>query len=140
MNELYEVISALFTNKDKFATYSDMTLGRNSFMLNRTLAINYPLQANALNLTKINSCDIVKSWNEFIQEQYRCPGFVYTKGSKKSQVEKSEKNKMPKKDDIVDYCLTYNISYKSVMDAFKFFKDEMIEEINEFKKIKEQQK
>ena len=117
-----------------------MTLGRNSFMLNRTLSINFPLQANALNLTKINSCDIVKSWNEFIQEQYRCPSFIYTKGAKKSQVEKSEKNKMPKKEDIVEYCLTYNISYKSVMDAFKFFKDEMIEEINEFKKIKEQQK
>lgn len=139
-NEFFNILSSIFTDKEKFNEYSNLTLDRNSFMINRTMSINFPLQANVLNMLKINGYDVVKSWNTFISQQYRTPGFIYTKGSQKAREDKEKKVNMPKKQDIVDYCLTYNIEYKSVMDAMKFYKEEMIKEINDFLKIKEQLK
>lgn len=137
-NDLFEVIGSIFTDKQKFSEYSNLTLDRNSFMINRMMAIQYPLQANALNVLNANSADIVKSWNIFLPQQYRNPSFIYTKGSKKAQEDKTKKAQMPKKSEIIDYCLTYNISYKTVMSAMQFYREEMIKEINDFLKIKEQ--
>lgn len=139
-NDFFEVLGSIFADKQKFEEYSNLTLNRNSFMINRTMAIQYPQQANVLNLKNINSCDVVKTWNIFIPQQYRNPGFIYTKGSKKSQETKTKKASLPKKEEIIEYCLTYGKDYKTVMDAIKFFKEEMVEEINEYLKIKEQQK
>lgn len=137
-NDLFEVIGSIFTDKQKFSEYSNLTLDRNSFMINRMMAIRYPLQANALNVLNANGADIAKSWNIFLPQQYRNPSFIYTKGSKKAQEDKTKKAQMPKKSEIIDYCLTYNISYKTVMNAMQFYREEMIEEINDFLKIKEQ--
>ena len=137
-NDLFEVIGSIFTDKQKFSEYSNLTLDRNSFMINRMMAIRYPLQANALNVLNANGADIAKSWNIFLPQQYRNPSFIYTKGSKKAQDDKTKKAQMPKKSEIIDYCLTYNISYKTVMNAMQFYREEMIEEINDFLKIKEQ--
>ena len=137
-NDLFEVIGSIFTDKQKFSEYSNLTLDRNSFMINRMMAIQYPLQANALNVLNANGADIAKSWNIFLPQQYRNPSFIYTKGSKKAQEDKTKKAQMPKKSEIIDYCLTYNISYKTVMNAMQFYREEMIEEINDFLKIKEQ--
>lgn len=139
-SEFFEILKSVFNDKQSFEDYSDLTLSRNSFMINRLMSIQYPLQANVLNILHINSADIVKSWNSFIPQQYKYPTFLYTKGSQKAQAEKTKKLNMPKKNDIIDFCLAYNIEYKAVMDAIKFYKEEMIEEINEFLKIKEQQK
>lgn len=137
-NDLFEVIGSIFTDKQKFSEYSNLTLDRNSFMINRMMAIQYPLQANALNVLNANGADIAKSWNIFLPQQYKNPSFIYTKGSKKAQEDKTKKAQMPKKSEIIDYCLTYNISYKTVMNAMQFYREEMIEEINDFLKIKEQ--
>lgn len=137
-NDLFEVIGSIFTDKQKFSEYSNLTLDRNSFMINRMMAIQYPLQANALNVLNANGADIAKSWNIFLPQQHRNPSFIYTKGSKKAQEDKTKKAQMPKKSEIIDYCLTYNISYKTVMNAMQFYREEMIEEINDFLKIKEQ--
>lgn len=139
-NDLFEVLGAIFTDKNKFEDFSSLTLGRNSFMINRMMSIQYPLQANVLNINHINQEDVVKSWNIFIPQQYRNPSFIYTKGSKKAQETKNKKLDIPKKSDIIEYCLTYGLEYKSVMDAIKFFKEDMINEINDYLKIKEQQK
>lgn len=139
-NDLFEVIGSIFVDKEKFNEYSNLTLERNSFMINRMMSIQYPLQANALNVINANAADVVKSWAIFIPQQYKNPSFIYTKGSKKAQEDKSKKAQMPKKSEIIDYCLTYNISYKTVMDALTFFREDMITEINEFLKIKEQLK
>ena len=111
-NDLFEVIGSIFTDKQKFSEYSNLTLDRNSFMINRMMAIRYPLQANALNVLNANGADIAKSWNIFLPQQYRNPSFIYTKGSKKAQEDKTKKAQMPKKSEIIDYCLTYNISYR----------------------------
>lgn len=139
-NELFDIINAIFTDKNKINEYSDLTLNRNSFMVNRLLSINFPLQANALNIKNINSCDLIKSWNIFLPEQIKIPNFLYTKGSKKVQENKNKNLSMPNKNEIVDYCLTYNENYKNIMSAMKFFKEDMIAEINDFIKIKEQLK
>lgn len=136
--EFFDIINSIFLDKEKFNTYSDLTLDRNSFMVNKTMSINYPFQANALNVSKISGSNILKSWNIFIPQQYRTPSFIYTKGANKVKTEKEKKASMPKKDDILEYCSTYNISYKVVMDAMKFYKEEMIKEIEDFIKLKNQ--
>lgn len=137
--EFFNILSSIFTDKESFNGYSNLTLDRNSFMVNRTMSINYPFQANALNINKLLGHNLLNSWNTFIPQQYRMPGFVYTKGVNKAKNEKEKKTSMPKKEDIIDYCLTYNVSYKSVMDAMKFYKEEMIKEIEEFTNLKKQQ-
>ena len=59
-SEFFEILKSIFNDKQSFEDYSDLTLSRNSFMINRLMSIQYPLQANVLNILHINSADIVR--------------------------------------------------------------------------------
>lgn len=140
-NEFFDVSRKLFTNRKEFDELSNNALRRNSFMMNRYIAIQYPDKAQAFNFMKINESDVMKFWADYLGNKSRVPGFMYTKGVKSSQKEASKKSKMPSNSLIKDFCLHYNLNRKDVINAIKILNnDEMINEIFEYEKLINQTK
>lgn len=133
--EFFDILGYIFTNKSEFDKLSELTLNRNSFMVNRTLSIQYPLQVNAFNVLGINSADVMKFWAEYLGGKYKVPYFVYTKGSKRATEDKNKKQKMPSNVLIKQYCNQYGYSMKDISAAFNLFPDEINNDILEFDKI-----
>ena len=53
-NVLFDTLSALFNNKDYINNLTKETMKQNLFMINRRLAIKYPLQAQIFNNKYVN--------------------------------------------------------------------------------------
>lgn len=127
----FDIINMMFRNDGEFEKLTDFVLSRNFFMINRVFAIQYPLQAQFFNKLTINQADVVKSWRTFAVSQfgYRTPGFVYTKGGKKTTadvvVEVSKEIKE-------QYCKHYRISYKDFDDMLLFNHDNTLEHVKMF--------
>ena len=137
--EFFEVSKKLFTNKDEFNKLSNSILERNFFMMNRSIAIQYPDKAQAFNLLKINQADVMRFWENYLGGKLKVPGFMYTKGSKASQKDKEVKKKLPSNSIIRDFCIYNNLNRKDVMMSIKLFNNDMISEINEYNKLMKQE-
>ena len=135
-DNVFDIIKKLFTNRNEFNQVSDFLLDRNSFMINRFIAIIYPEKVQCFNTTKTNQIDVCKFWADYLGGQYRVPGYIYTKGSKRSQETKSKMQKQPSNALINEFCINYNINKKDVLNALKMYKNEMITEIEEYVKLK----
>ena len=84
--ELFELTKAMFGDTNN---YSEATRGdkrKSFFMIQRRMAIQHPMQANALNQLKINQEEAVDVWQRFLSKKYKkTPFWMYTKGIKKAK-------------------------------------------------------
>jgi len=133
--ELFEFTKIIF---EKPGEYQDITPGEKRkwfFLLQRRFAIQFPMQANALQHLKINQSGVVDFWQHFMRKQYqRTPGWMYTKGIKKAKEKKESKTKVSEK--LIDaYCKKMVVEKKSVLEALEFYPDLMVGEIKEFEKM-----
>lgn len=133
--ELFEFTKALFENPGE---YNDITPGekrKQFFMVNRRFAIQFPMQANALQHLKINQVGVVDFWQKFMRKQYqRTPGWMFTKGVKKAVKEKEKKTNVSATL-ITEYAKRMKIDRKSIEDALEFYPDLMISELKNFEKM-----
>jgi hypothetical protein len=136
--ELFDFIKVVFTNPSE---YSSITLGekrKHYFMCQRRFAINFPMQANALQHLKINQAAVIDFWQVFLRKQYKyVPGWMYTKGVKKAQQVK-EKQLTVSNELIKEYCKYFKVDPKSIRDALEFYPQDMIKELKEFEIILKQ--
>ena len=133
--ELFELTKAMFESP---AAYSDATKGdkrKNFFMIQRRMAINFPIQAHLLQHIKINMEASVDWWQRFLRKQYqKTPYWMFQQGVKKQQ-EKEEKKTKITAETISEYCRFYQKDPKQIKDAIKFYPEEMAKEMNEFQKM-----
>lgn len=133
----FDIINALFTNKDFIWELTDSTASQNIFMVNRRMAINFPMEASFFNKSGVNALDVLKFWADFLYNGSRAPRWVYTK----SEIAKQKKS-------ADDYGLTREmkqkyadrnwLSMKDVEAMMRFFPDEavvLIKENDELDKI-----
>jgi hypothetical protein len=133
--ELFNFIKVIFTNPNEYSSISLGEKRKQFFMCNRRFAIQFPLQANALQHLKINQAAVVDFWQRFLRKQYKhIPGWMYTKGIKKSQ-EVKEKKLTVSNDLIKEYCRVYKLDSKTIRDALEFYSNEMIKELKQFENI-----
>jgi len=133
--ELFDFIKVIFTDPTEFGKVTPGEKRKNFFMLNRRFAINFPAQANALQLLKINQSAVIDFWQNFLRKQYKyVPGWMYTKGMKKSQ-EVKEKKMAVTNAQIIEYCKFMKLDIKTVKDALEFYPLEMTKEIKDFIKV-----
>lgn len=132
--DLFTIFGALFNNKEYISNLTPESLRQNCFMINRRVAIKYPLQAQVMNNTKINPIDVVKFWGDFLYTGGRVPGWAYTKGAAKSVEEKSKKEKLTPAL-IKFYCLLKNISQKDFEGVIRFFPEEAYNEIKDLEQL-----
>lgn len=138
-NILFDTLNALFTNKDYINDLTAESIRQNIFMINRRLAINYPLQVQVFNNSKVNPVDELKFWSDFLYNSSRPPKWIYTAGAAKSQAKKESKNNISASL-VKEYCKHYNISLKDVQSALKFYREETENDIFEFEKLRKELK
>jgi len=133
--ELFDFIKVIFTNPGEFSSTTPGEKRKHYFMCQRRFAINFPMQANALQHLKINQAAVIDFWQNFLRKQYKfVPGWMYTKGVKKAQ-EVKEKKLTVSNELIKEYCKRFKVDSKSVRDALEFYPNDMIKELKEFEKI-----
>jgi len=133
--ELFEFTKILF---ERPGEWQDITPGekrKQFFMCNRRFAIQFPMQANALQHLKINQAGVVDFWQQFMRKQYnRTPGWMYTKGVKKAKEAKERKINISGK--LIDeYVKKMRVDKKSIYDALEFYPDLMQKELQDFEKM-----
>jgi hypothetical protein len=134
--ELFELTKAIFESP---AAYSDATKGdkrKNFFMIQRRMAINFPIQAHLLQHIRINMEATIDWWQRYIRSKKypRTPGWMFIQGVKKNQ-EKEEKKTKISLETISEYCRFYQKDPKQIKDAIRFYPGEMQKEMNEFQKM-----
>jgi hypothetical protein len=133
--ELFELTKAMFESP---ATYADATKGdkrKNFFIIQRRMAINFPMEANFLQHIRINMEDTIDWWQRFLRKKYqKTPYWMFLSGVKKNQ-EKEEKKIKISNETISGYCQFYQKDPKQVRDAIKFFPEDMVKEMKEFEKM-----
>ena len=128
----------MFTSNSDYSKITKCEKQKHYFLATRRYAIQFPMQANALQHLKINQAGVMDFWNVFLSKQYKyIPAWIYTKGVKKS-VEVKEKKQTVSADLIREYCKYAKIDPKSVRDALDFFPHDMIEELKQFEAILKQ--
>lgn len=132
-NILFEILNALFVNKEYIESLTNETMNQNLFMVNRRLAIYYPLQAQHFNCNKVNPTDVIKYWSTFLYNPKlkKPPYWIYTSGANKSKIEKENKQQISNTI-IKEFCKHYNLSQKDVNAALYFFNEDMTAELKDF--------
>ena len=135
----FDVLKNMFLRNGVFESYfqNPIIFSRNLFMVNRTCAIKYPLQAQYFNVLGVDPQNVITSWRMFLTKQYgigRTPFFVYTKGAKASNVEKEKHSELPvfPKDLVYAYCDFYNYTLKDYNDMLEFNPEGVSEHIRRF--------
>lgn len=136
--ELFDFIKVIFTNPSEYSSITPGEKRKHYFMCQRRFAINFPMQANALQHLKINQAAVIDFWQIFLRKQYKfTPGWMYTKGVKKAQ-EVKEKQLTVSNELIKEYCKYFKVDPKSIRDALEFYPQDMIKELKEFEIILKQ--
>ena len=120
--------------------YSGATKGdkrKNFFMIQRRMAIQYPVLANMLQRNRINQEAAVDVWQRYLRiiEKYtKTPFWMFQTGTKKAE-EKKEKKINISNETVQEYCKFYQQDPKQIRDAIKFYPAEMAKELKEFEKL-----
>lgn len=136
--ELFDFIKVIFTNTSEFSVTTSGEKRKHYFMCQRRFAIQFPMQANALQHLKINQAAVIDFWQNFLRKQYKyVPKWMYTKGIKKTQ-EIKEKKLTISNEVIKEYCKYFKVDPKTIKDALEFFPNDMLKELKEFEQILKQ--
>jgi hypothetical protein len=88
----YDLIKAFFLSDREWEDISPVTKRKNFFMVNRVMSIQYPLQGQLLNNTRISAEEAIDWWRMWMKRIYtRPPKWCYTstKGFKKDKVQET---------------------------------------------------
>ena len=118
--ELFDILKSFFSEK-KWNEVSKHDKGRNFFMINRMMSIQYPLQANAFNHTKIDPVPVIDFWKNTLNTKYKAaPGWFFTSTSKKEKT----KDYSPAESTSDFIKSKYEISDREMSELSKFFPKE----------------
>lgn len=126
----FTIINMMFNDVAGFYAISRDELAKHFFMINRAMAVKYPLQAQFFNVNGINQADVVHLWQKFIRSAEpgkRTPAFVRDVGMKKVKSIESIDQSV-----VTDYCKFYSLSKKDFRDMLHFFYDATVDDINNF--------
>jgi len=135
--QLFEFTKILFENPAEWANITPGEKRKQYFMVQRRFAIQFPMQANALQHLKVNQAGVMDFWQKFMWNIYkgRTPGWMYTKGVKKAKEVKERKNHNITGSLISQYAAKMEIDKKSIYDALEFYPDLIVKEIKQFEKV-----
>lgn len=93
--QLFDIVKLIFSTKEsewKSISKNDKT--KNFFMINRIMAINFPVQANQFNKLKVSPAPVVDWWHGTLSTKFtRQPQWIFTKTKKKESTDKIDAKK-----------------------------------------------
>lgn len=117
--ELFDIIKKIFDKKD-WNKVTNADKNRNFFMINRIMSIQFPIQANQFNRSKIEPVHVIDWWHGTMSNHFKStPPWIYTK-TKKQGKEKKE-DEYPEAEAFVRERLM--ISQREISELKYFFPD-----------------
>jgi hypothetical protein len=133
--ELFDIIKLIFSNKEKeWDTVSNYDKGRNYFMINRIMSIQYPIQANQFNKTRINPSKVVDWWHDTLSQRFKKPpsDWIFAKTNKK---ESDKKINFPNMEETESFIRDkYKISKRDMDEIKKFYPEEYLDWVKDISK------
>jgi len=124
--ELFDIIKRIFDkNSSTWGEIPKNDKVRNFFMVNRIMAIQFPVQANQFNKLRVTPNQVVDWWHDTLSSKFtRPPGWVYTRteksGSKKTEKSSSVKNFEEAE---IFVCNKFEISMREIKQLKSFYPD-----------------
>lgn len=120
--ELFELVKTIFKSEKDWnkVTRNDKT--KNFFMVNRIMSIQFPVQANQFNHTKISPKPVVDWWHNNLSRYYtKTPNWIFTK-TKKSQDSAKPITKVETNPEVERFVMEkFEISKREIGDLKKFY-------------------
>ena len=121
--QLFDVIKLIFNNKPKeWKSVGKIDKSRNFFMINRIMAIQYPVQANQFNKLKIVPAPVVDWWHNTLSARFsKPPLWLYTKTKKAESI----KGEDIKTSELIESFIRdkYRVSKRDIETIKKFYPD-----------------
>lgn len=130
-NLLFDMIDSIFVDRFAYKKYTKECIKQNAFMINRIMSIRYPVEAMLLDRQFTSPYAMYYLWNSMLCNGRRKEMWVFTKGSKKAKNETND-DKLFSENDINAYCVYYGIERKMFDDAMRFFRDELVADVNAY--------
>jgi hypothetical protein len=122
--QLFDIIKNIFsTNNKTWDQVGRIDKSRNFFMINRIMAIQFPVQANQFNRMRIVPGPVVDWWRSTLSGRYsKPPNWIYTKTKK---ISSEDKIKETKNFDQVEIFIRekYSVSKRELSDIKNFYPD-----------------
>ncbi len=135
-SDLWELMTMMFTNPQKFAKVSTYEKSKHIFMMHRSFAIKYPIQAAMLSTLKINAGEVVQYWSDNLSKIYnKTPAWIFNgfKNVKKTKV--VEKNKFDVKDETLQYyCEKNQCSRRELNEVLEYCGEKFVNRLKELEK------
>lgn len=134
-NILFDILNALFVNKDIVNNITAESARQNLFMINRRLAIKYPMQAQLFNISNVNPKEVIRSWSDFLY----CgsiPKWIYTPGAAKTK--SSSKNLINQDTVVKRFRSYYALGRRDMETCIRLFPAETEAELKEFVKFEKE--
>jgi len=120
--ELFDIVKSIFKNDKEWSVVSRNDKVKNFFMINRIMSIEFPIQANQFNHTKISPRPVVDWWHGTLSKHYtRPPKWIFTK-TKKSEVKESKVSDPQIDDDTEKFIMNkFEVSKRELAELKKFY-------------------
>lgn len=135
MIQLFDYVKLIFSKNEKeWKDLKDTDKSKNFFMLNRFMAIQFPVQASYLCHYKINPVSVSDYWHRSLSSRFTStPKWIYAKTVKKKDQEKSLD--LPSSEIVKWYCEKNEMSRKDFDWHVKFFGEKFTKELRDLEKI-----
>lgn len=128
--DLFEIVKKIFSKND-WGKVSNSDKGKNFFMINRIMSIQFPVQANQFNKNKINPVPVIDWWHGAMSSNYKStPPWIYTKTKKNEK--KTKEYDFSEEEKFV--CERLMVSIRDLEDLKEFFPDRYTEWMKSIKK------
>jgi hypothetical protein len=134
--ELFDIIKKVFDPSEKsWREVSKYDKTRNFFMINRMMAIKFPVQSNLFNNTKVSPNTVVDWWWDNLSKKMNKPPYwIFTKTKKSEKKEEKTKNKIDYSETEDFICQKFEISKRELSDLKNFYPDKYQEWVSEIHK------
>lgn len=113
--KLFDYLKHLFGTNAQWDKVSNYDKTKNSFMTNRFLGIQYPLQANMFNALRTDPVAQAEAWRMVGSKFNRVPSFIYTK----TKATKTDKVWDPNPKALALYLKINEIGKRDYLEAMK---------------------
>lgn len=130
------IMTKIFTDSDiQWRSHKNHDKSKHAFMLNRMMAIQFPIQAQYMNVNGMNPLSTIETWRTIAKQLKRSPGWLYTKMNKADKITVKKLKYKPTDAAIEFYIEKNQISKDQFLEANKLFPVE----INNYLKMIDQQ-
>lgn len=124
--ELFDIVKNIFSQRDEvWKNVSKNEKARNFFMINRIMAIQFPLQAHQFNKLKVSPPYVVDWWRNTLNSRFsKVPNWIYTKTNKKEKTKKLSSEVNQETEDFIR--VKFQLSKRDLLYLKSFYPDRYV--------------